>query len=1005
MTDKAVADLDKALGIWFPPGQPAQSVFSESDIKEIVDTLRRHKQESWSRIPRIYITLRLTGHLDVIDIFLDTGTSDISFPFTPQTLPGTLKDVNARSDFIEKQVSVLTKGLDLEKEHGKHRHLASTEDTPFEKIQELGKGGYGYVDRVRSNISYREYARKLIPRGRTFRKDKVVLRDFERELGTLKKLAHRHIVELVGSYTDPKYVGLIMSPVADWNLDDFLDRDYIPPEDLSFLRTFYGCLAKALQYLHDNQIRHKDIKPQNVLVKGHHVYLTDFGLSLDWSEIGASTTTGPSSKTLRYCAPEVAANQSRNSGSDLWSLGCVFLEIWTTLCGTSVADLLQYLSENGSKSTCYYANVEAILSWIQSRNVNDTDDSKRPIPWILSMLELSHTERCTVASLCKDIAKVNRNHLVRVSFMGRCCSEDEDSAESVCSTDNDTTEDGEGAVHMPTKQIADRSAPSLHLFANSEGIMTECLPEPEAGPTSELQEKESQPEQSMSIASTGLQPRESHGVAHHVTNHIDPVLSGSLLYMPLWAGQPPTKYKSKYFWFAEHPFRASQLMEVRIADYERIPEAIAWSTQTKTGVLCFAESAVDCQSPREILNLAYADRLSRKDKVTLIVTDSPWKHVFVTETEELCDLWFDAMATAMKNGKAVKEDIENSQGYLKELNVQKGIRTPDPYLRHSEAIGHQLVPGTVPVKQPQADVANNRNEITHTNVKADDQTLSQQHPPQQNSAEGPSAGVEGVVKNEMSHLAQDHHNRPPLEKGLRKLSLEDLEIASNVTANQYICRRLELRANTRYGEFIDGVLHLEHQLQQGGAGRTRLIKLRKFKQTVPKNNRLIQRTIRTGPLEDLVTKMIAVLAGLGFAYRLRGDGVTCGYPTAVALHLTQVLAAEPSTRGTVVEQACSIMRSTRNIGLLEYWKSWIDAWNESKSNDESNAEKQLLQPGGMYTLKIFFIDTSIWINVDRERYRDIGIAWPHYGTSKVGLSQVGLLAGAIIHELEDYLIP
>lgn len=204
MTNKAVTDLDKALGVWFPPGQPARSVFSESDIKDIVDILRRHKQDSWSRIPRIYITLRLAGHLDKIDIFLDTGISDISFPFTSQTLPGALKDVKTRSGFIEKQDSVLTKGLDLEKENGRHRNLASTEDTPFEKIQELGRGGYGYVDRVRSNVSYREYARKLIPRGRTFRKDKTVLRDFERELVTLKKLSHRHTVELIGSYTDPK---------------------------------------------------------------------------------------------------------------------------------------------------------------------------------------------------------------------------------------------------------------------------------------------------------------------------------------------------------------------------------------------------------------------------------------------------------------------------------------------------------------------------------------------------------------------------------------------------------------------------------------------------------------------------------------------------------------------------------------------------------------------------------------------------------------------------------
>jgi serine/threonine protein kinase len=53
-----------------------------------------------------------------------------------------------------------------------------------------------------------------------------------------------------------------MSPVADQNLADFLDRDHIPTEEKSFLRTFYGYIAIALSYLHEHCIRHKDVKPQ-----------------------------------------------------------------------------------------------------------------------------------------------------------------------------------------------------------------------------------------------------------------------------------------------------------------------------------------------------------------------------------------------------------------------------------------------------------------------------------------------------------------------------------------------------------------------------------------------------------------------------------------------------------------------------------------------------------------------------------------------------------------------
>ena len=61
--------------------------------------------------------------------------------------------------------------------------------------------------------------------------------------------------------------------------------------------------------MHDNQIRHKDIKPPNILIEGDEVYITDFGVSIDWSEYGCSTTEGPAEMTQRYSAPEVAAQE------------------------------------------------------------------------------------------------------------------------------------------------------------------------------------------------------------------------------------------------------------------------------------------------------------------------------------------------------------------------------------------------------------------------------------------------------------------------------------------------------------------------------------------------------------------------------------------------------------------------------------------------------------------------------------------------------------------------
>jgi serine/threonine protein kinase len=61
--------------------------------------------------------------------------------------------------------------------------------------------------------------------------------------------------------TSYRYMALIISPVADCNLREYLEREQISPGDRYFLRSLDGCLAAALDYLHANSIRHGDIKP------------------------------------------------------------------------------------------------------------------------------------------------------------------------------------------------------------------------------------------------------------------------------------------------------------------------------------------------------------------------------------------------------------------------------------------------------------------------------------------------------------------------------------------------------------------------------------------------------------------------------------------------------------------------------------------------------------------------------------------------------------------------
>ena len=200
---------EQAMLAWFPSSSATSTTerkpFSETDLRGISDVLRQIGKESWSHIPRLYAVLRSINQLSAIDDFLDQGLSDKWFPFSAKTLPASLNNQASRY-FLKAQRLVLTSALELKNEDGTHQHFSGPDDIPFSTIASLGRGGSSIVDRVVSTISGREYARKLISRGRTLPRDREALRLFEGELMVLQRLSHRHIIKLMGSYTDLKLV-------------------------------------------------------------------------------------------------------------------------------------------------------------------------------------------------------------------------------------------------------------------------------------------------------------------------------------------------------------------------------------------------------------------------------------------------------------------------------------------------------------------------------------------------------------------------------------------------------------------------------------------------------------------------------------------------------------------------------------------------------------------------------------------------------------------------------
>lgn len=287
---------------------------------------------------------------------------------------------------------------------------------------------YRSVDLVYSRLSFKQYARKQFMRKRTFRDDQDLLKRFAREITSLKRLSHHHLVSVIGSYTDQKSVAYLMEPVGECNLMTYLQqpRHWIE-ERLPSLRKYFGCLANAVAYLHRQRVRHRDLKPQNILVKNYVVYIADFGNALDWSKRGRDTTNDSTIPfTEQYVAPEVAKRSasSRNSASDIWSLGTVFLDMITVLRGSSIRALRAFLETHGTRHPCAWGNSQATNQWfeeIRKIGVGPESDNE-PLVWIKDMTQSSPNNRPSSGGLTSQI----RSTTAPGHFIGHCCATDDD---------------------------------------------------------------------------------------------------------------------------------------------------------------------------------------------------------------------------------------------------------------------------------------------------------------------------------------------------------------------------------------------------------------------------------------------------------------------------------------------------------------------------------------------------------------------------------------------------
>ena len=292
--------------------------------------------------------------------------------------------------------------------------------------RELGGGGMSRVFLAEETRLGRKVVIKILPPEMAAG---VSAERFEREIQVAARLQHPHIVPLLTAGADGDLLYYVMPFIAGESLRAKLAREgELPiPEALRILRE----VLDALQYAHGEGVVHRDIKPDNVLLSGHHAVVTDFGVA---KAVSASTgeasltSVGIALGTPAYMAPEqAAAEPSVDHRADVYAVGALAYEMLsgrppftaTTLQGLLAAQITRApepLTQH--RSTVPAALNELVMRCLHKKPADRWQHAEEILPHLDAMLTptmgLTPTGTQPIVS-SGTAAAIRRAHPLRVA--------------------------------------------------------------------------------------------------------------------------------------------------------------------------------------------------------------------------------------------------------------------------------------------------------------------------------------------------------------------------------------------------------------------------------------------------------------------------------------------------------------------------------------------------------------------------------------------------------------
>lgn len=204
--------------------------------------------------------------------------------------------------------------------------LGTTLNNRFRIDQEVGGGAVATVYRgtdLQTNTTVA--IKRLLDTAK--QADEAQITRFERESQAMETLSHPNIVNVI----DTIFVGndhfIVMDYVDGGSLADLMKQQ--TPLDVDYAIRIAHDIASAMVLVHDEDIIHRDIKPDNVLIgRDRHARLTDFGMAR-FTYMSRLTQKDLMVGSLMYMAPEQFRTGEAVKQSDIWQFGIMFYEILT----------------------------------------------------------------------------------------------------------------------------------------------------------------------------------------------------------------------------------------------------------------------------------------------------------------------------------------------------------------------------------------------------------------------------------------------------------------------------------------------------------------------------------------------------------------------------------------------------------------------------------------------------------------------------------------------------